>query len=84
MIFPLKILAKHAAGDNAYIYERVLKENSSTAINMLNNLILNNLYVVNYFAKAFAIKYMHSEINLLCSSKRYHTGNLPRNQRTKN
>ena len=67
MIVPLKILAKHAAGDNAYIYERVLKENSSTAINMLNNLILNNLYVVNYFAKAFAIKYMHSEINLLCS-----------------
>ena len=43
MIVPLKILAKHAAGDNAYIYdEGILKENSSTDINMLKNLILNN------------------------------------------
>ena len=42
MNVPLKILAKHAAGDNAYIYEGILKENSSTDINMLKNLILNH------------------------------------------
>ena len=41
MIVPVKILAKHAAGDNAYIYESILKENSSTGINMLNNLIFS-------------------------------------------
>ena len=58
MIVPLKILAKHAAGDNAYIYERILNENSSTDINMLNNLtlIFNHWYVVNLFCSSICYK----------------------------